>query len=139
MASTIRDVMSTNLVTCPDTATIADAARLMRDREIGDVLVTGDGGRLEGIVTDRDLVVRCLATGAAADATIDQACSSDLTTVAPDSSIDDALRLMRDRSLRRLPVVNDGRAVGIVTLGDLAIERDPDSALGNISAAAPNN
>ena len=139
MASTILDVMSTNLVTCPATATIADAARLMRDREIGDVLVTGEGGRLAGIVTDRDLVVRCLADGAAAEATIDQACSNNLTTVASDSSVDDAVRLMRERSLRRIPVVDDGRAVGIVTLGDLAMHLDPNSALGDISAAAPNS
>jgi CBS domain-containing protein len=138
MASTIQDVMTTNLVTCRATATIGDAARLMRDCDIGDVLVTHDDDQLAGIVTDRDLVVRCLADGAAADATIQQACSSDLTSVTPDSSIDDAVRLMRERSVRRLPVVNDGRAVGIVTLGDVAIERDPNSALGDISAAAPN-
>jgi CBS domain-containing protein len=137
MASTIQDVMTTELVTCPATATITDAARLMRDRDIGDVLVTRDGDQLTGIVTDRDLVVRCLADGTAADATIDQACSGNLTSVTPDSSIDDAIQLMREHSLRRLPVVNDGRAVGIVTLGDLAIERDPNSALGDISAAAP--
>ncbi len=137
MASTIRDVMTTELVTCPATATITEAARLMRDHNIGDVLVTRDGDQLTGIVTDRDLVVRCLADGAAADATIDQACSGNVTSVSPDSSIDDAIQLMRDNSLRRLPVVDHRRAVGIVTLGDLAIERDPNSALGDISAAAP--
>ncbi|MGD9701129.1 MAG: CBS domain-containing protein [Acidimicrobiia bacterium] len=137
MASTIRDVMTSELVTCPATATITEAARLMRDRNIGDVLVTRDGDQLTGIVTDRDLVVRCLADGAAGDATIDQACTGNVTSVTPDSSIDDAIQLMRENSLRRLPVVDDGRAVGIVTLGDLAIERDPNSALGDISAAAP--
>lgn len=139
MASTIQDVMTTELVTCPGTATIADAARLMRDRNIGDVLVTSASGQLTGIVTDRDIVVRCLADGAATTATIDQACSSDLASVKPESSIDDAIKLMKDRSLRRLPVVTNGCAVGIVTLGDLAIERDPNSALGDISAAAPTN
>jgi CBS domain-containing protein len=111
----------------------------MRDRDIGDVLVTRDGDQLAGIVTDRDLVVRCLADGADADATIERACSNDLATVTPDSSVDDAIRLMRERSLRRIPVVDGGRAVGIVTLGDLAVEREPDSALGDISAALPNN
>lgn len=139
MTSTIQDVMTTELVMCPATTTIADAARLMRDRDIGDVLVTGDGDRLAGIVTDRDLVVRCLADGASADSSIERACSSDLASVTKDSSIDDAIRLMRERSLRRLPVVDEGRAVGIVTLGDLAVERDPNSALGDISAAAPNS
>lgn len=139
MATSIQDVMTTNLVSCPTTASIADAARLMRDHDIGDVLVTNDGGQLAGIVTDRDLVVRCLAEGANADTTLGQACSSELATIPPDSSIDDAIRLMRDQSLRRVPVVSDGRAVGIVTLGDLAMERDPKSALGDISAARPNN
>lgn len=139
MTSTLEDVMSTDLVTCPATTTIEDAARLMRDHNIGDVLVTGDDGQLTGIVTDRDLVVRCLADGAAPDSPIAQACSSDLASVAAGSSVDDAAQLMRDRSLRRLPVVDQGRAVGIVTLGDLAIGQDPNSALGEISAAAPNS
>jgi CBS domain-containing protein len=82
--------------------------------------------------------VRCLAEGAGAEATIDRACSSDLTTVTPDSSVDDALARMREQSLRRIPVVQDGRAVGIVSLGDLAIERDRDSTLADISQAPPN-
>ena len=139
MTTTIRDVMSTDLVTCPTTTTITEAARMMRDHDIGDVLVTRDGGELVGIVTDRDLVVRCLADGASADTAIEQACSSELTTISPNSSIDDAARIMGDQSLRRVPVVDDGRAVGIVTIGDLAIEREPDSVLGDISAAAPNS
>jgi CBS domain-containing protein len=140
MRATIQDVMTTNLVTCPSSATIADAARLMRDRNIGDVLVTHDGDKLFGIVTDRDLVVRCLAEGAGADATLDRACkTSELVSVNPDSGIDDAAKVMRDRSVRRLAVVQDGRAVGIVTLGDLAMKSDPKSALGKISASAPNS
>ena len=139
MTSTIQDVMTTDLVMCPATTSIRDAARMMRDRDIGDVLVTDDGDRLAGIVTDRDLVVRCLADGASADSPIEQACSSDLVSVNTDSSIDDAVRLMKERSLRRLPVVDQGRAVGIVTLGDLAMEREPNSALGDISAAPPSN
>ena len=138
MARTIQQLMSTDLATCPETATIADAARIMRDRNIGDVLVTRDGGQLVGIVTDRDLVVRCLADGATAHEPIGHACSTDIASVSTECSIDDAVRLMTERSLRRLPVVDNGRAVGIVTLGDLAIERDPHSALGSISAAASN-
>ena len=111
----------------------------MRDYNIGDVLVTGGAGELTGIVTDRDLVIRCLADGVNADATVDRACSSRLTAIRADSSVDDAAQLMRERSLRRLPVVDGDRAVGIVSLGDLAIEHDPSSALGGISAAASND
>ncbi len=139
MTLTIRDVMTTDLVSCPSTATVAEAARLMRDRNIGDVLVTGASGQLTGIITDRDLVVRCLAEGLDADATVGGACSEILTAIRVDSTIDEAARLMRERSLRRLPVVDGDMAVGIVSLGDLAIERDPDSALGGISAAPPND
>jgi CBS domain-containing protein len=138
MASTIQDVMTTDLVTCSSTATIADAARLMRDHNIGDVLVVDDG-QLAGIVTDRDLVVRCLADGASGDSPVTAACSGELTTIGVNASIEDAVRLMSDLSLRRLPVVEIDRAVGIVTLGDLAVERDPNSALGEISAAQPTH
>jgi CBS domain-containing protein len=135
--TSIRAMMTTDLVTCPATATITDAARLMRDHDIDDVLVTR-GDQLAAIVTDRDLVVRCLADGAGGDTTLEHACSSDLAAITTRSTVDDAVRLMRDRSLRRVPVVDDGRAVGIVSLGDLAVERDPSSALAGISAAAPN-
>ncbi|HUF99275.1 MAG TPA: CBS domain-containing protein [Ilumatobacter sp.] len=137
MASTVQDVMTTELVTCPTTATISEAAQLMRDHDIGDVLVTSDDGQLAGIVTDRDLVVRCLAEGLSGDALVADACSTALTTIGVNATIEDAVRLMSDLSLRRLPVVEIDRTVGIVTLGDLAVERDPDSALGEISAAQP--
>ena len=65
-------------------------------------------------------------------------CSSNLATVGADASVKDAVKLMREGSLRRLPVVEDGRPVGIVSLGDLAIEREPESALADISAAPAN-
>lgn len=139
MSSIVQELMSTDLVTCPPTSTLEHASRLMRDRGIGDVLVVDDDQRLTGIVTDRDLVVRCLADGASADTAISNACSGDLTTTTPDAAVDDVVRLMRQHSLRRVPVVDDGRPVGIVSLGDLAVERDPDSALGDISAAPPNS
>lgn len=139
MTQTIDTVMTTDLVTCPGDATIAEAARLMRDRDIGDVLVTGEDGRLAGIVTDRDIVVRCVAEGAAGDTTLARACSPDVRSLPVGSSVEDAIDLMREHAMRRIPVVDDGRAVGIVSIGDLAVEREPDSALGDISAAAPND
>lgn len=92
-----------------------------------------------GLVTDRDLVVRVLAEGGdVGERTVHQACSEELVSVGPDDAAEDAVRLMRRRTVRRLPVVEDGRAVGIVSLGDLAAESDPGSALGEISTAAPN-
>jgi len=138
MAQTVRDVMSTDLVTCPSSAPLRDAAGYMRDRDIGDVLVVDDGS-IRGIVTDRDIVVRCVADGGdVRSAKVGDVCTADLTTVTADATIEEAARLMRDNALRRLPVVDRGMPVGIVTLGDLAVQADPSSALGGISAARPN-
>ena len=121
------------------TDTIVDAARVMNESDIGDVIVV-DGEQIQCIVTDRDIVVRAIAEGRDPQSTsVSDVCSPSLETIEPDASIDDALRRMREADIRRLPVVQDGRPVGIVTLGDLAVEREPDSTLADISAASPDN
>ncbi|MFF9375465.1 CBS domain-containing protein [Streptomyces griseoluteus] len=113
-------------------------ARLMRDEDVGTVLVTEDG-QLRCLVSDRDLVVRAFAEGVDPDrTTVIEAASEDLVTIGPDESVDHAVELMREHAVRRLPVVEGDEAVGIIALGDLAIERDETSALGDISAARPN-
>jgi len=118
--------------------TIAAVAKLMRDEDIGEVIVT-DGDRLLGIVTDRDIVVRAIADGLdPVRETVDAVFSGDVNTVSADTPIEEAVRVMRERAVRRLPVMEGERLVGVVTLGDLAIERDEDSALAEISSAAPN-
>ncbi|MDQ1381500.1 MAG: hypothetical protein QOJ71_2219 [Actinomycetota bacterium] len=138
MARTVREVMTSDIVTCDASTSLVDAARLMRDRDVGDVLVT-DHNQLRGIVTDRDIVVRCVAEGVDVNqATIAGAMSSDIATVGPDTDVEEAARLMRRYSVRRLPVVENGAPVGIVSIGDLAIEEDPNSALADISSAPPN-
>jgi CBS domain-containing protein len=138
MAQTVKDVMTSNVVCCDASATVRDAAKLMRDRDIGDVLVN-DGDTFRGIVTDRDIVVRCVAEGGdTKKSRLGDVCSGDITTATPETSVDDAARMMRDRAIRRLPVVQGGKAVGIVSLGDLAMDRDPSSVLGGISAARPS-
>jgi CBS domain-containing protein len=139
MGQAIKEIMTTDLVTRPGSTSLQDGARLMRDRDIGDILVM-EGERLQGIVTDRDIVVRCVADrGDISSATLADACSQELVTVSPDTEIREAARIMADRAVRRLPVVEDGRPVGIVSLGDLAVEQDPESALGGISAASPDD
>jgi CBS domain-containing protein len=111
----------------------------MRDAGIGNVIIM-DGEQITGILTDRDIVVRAVAEGwDPASTPVGEVASRDLTTVAPTDPLESAVALMRERSVRRLPVVEDGRPIGIVSLGDLAVERDPDSALGDISAAPPND
>ena len=138
MSKSIRDVMTTEVVSLPASATLVDAAKAMVDRSIGDVLVA-DGAELRGLVTDRDLVVRGMAEGCDnTTTTLADVCSADLVTVSPSDTIEDAARLMAENALRRLPVVDDGKAVGIVSIGDLAVEKEPDSALGEISSAPPN-
>ena len=138
MGEKIRDLMTTDLVTLDERMTVADAARFMREENVGDVLVTHQGV-LAGIVTDRDLVVRCLADGGdPADTPLESVCSRDLATLAPEDDADAAVRLMEGMAVRRIPVVEDGQLLGIVSIGDLAQARDPSSALGLISEAPPN-
>jgi CBS domain-containing protein len=138
MAKQVRDIMTSNPITLETTHTAMDAARAMRDRDIGDVLVTS-GGRIYGVLTDRDIVVRGVAqAGDPARIAVGDICSREVTTVSPSDTIDHAVTVMRELALRRLPVVQNGQPVGIVSLGDLALERDPESALGGISAAPPN-
>jgi signal-transduction protein with cAMP-binding, CBS, and nucleotidyltransferase domain len=137
--TTARDVMTPNPVNVPAEATLTEAARLMRDEDIGDVLVTRDGVLL-GIVTDRDMVVRAIADGMDPHTTpIEHCSSSDLMVVDADDQVSDVIAVVRDRAIRRLPVTEDGRLVGIISLGDLARHRDPESALADISAAPANS
>jgi CBS domain-containing protein len=138
MGQSIRDVMTPDPIVCPSSATVSEAARLMRERDIGDVLVERDGA-VCGVLTDRDIAVRAVADGRDPDKTyIGDISSPDVISLPSDARVEDAIKLMRDRAVRRLPVIDAGQAVGIVSLGDLAIERDSGSALADISAAPPS-
>ncbi|WP_081240252.1 CBS domain-containing protein [Streptomyces viridosporus] len=138
MTQHVRDIMTGAPVSVGPHTSVAEVARIMRDRDLGAVLVT-DGDRLRGLVTDRDLVVRSVSRGGdPEETTVAGACSEDLVTVGPDDDLDRVARLMREHAVRRVPVVDGGHPVGIVALGDLAMERDPRSALGDISVARPN-
>jgi CBS domain-containing protein len=139
MGERISDVMTTHPETLPESTTVREAAETMRANNIGDVVVVDDNGALSGILTDRDIVVRVVAEGRDPRVTrIGDIASRDLTLVSPDDPVDRAVQLMRDRAIRRLPAVDKGKPVGIVSIGDLALDRDPDSALADISAAPPN-
>ncbi len=135
---TVEDVMTRNPIALPETAPALEAARKMRDAGIGNVVMLHDNA-VSGIVTDRDIVVRCIAEGRdPRSTTLGEIASRDLTTMAPGDKISTAVRLMRERAIRRLLVVKDGRPVGILSIGDLAVQHDPDSALADVSAARPN-
>jgi len=136
----VREIMTANPVTVRASAPIEECARLMRDKDIGSVIVCDDSARPVGVVTDRDIVVRAIAADSGArPRKIGDIVSSNPVSVAADADVDDAVQIMRTRHVRRLPVLEGSRAVGIVSLGDLAKARDPGSVLGEISAAAPNH
>ena len=134
----VRDVMTPLPRVLDASASVMDAAEIMRDSDIGDVVVLEDR-QLYGILTDRDIVVRVLAEGSdPATVRVGQVCSRELTTIPPTASVGDAVRLIREKAIRRLPVVEEGEVVGIVSMGDIAVARDRKSALGDVSAAPPN-
>jgi CBS domain-containing protein len=138
-AQCVRDVMTPDPVTVRASDSIVQAARAMRDNDIGPVIVLDDNGTACGIITDRDVVVRGLAEGADPQTmTVGELCSSELFTLTPDDPVDQAVELMRQKAVRRMPVLEGQTPVGIISLGDLALQQDPDSALGDISAAPPN-
>src|SRR5256885_8642300 len=137
---TVQDVMTTKVVYLPTETTLAEAARTMREQDIGDVVVA-DGQKPAGMVTDRDIVVRAVAERCdPASTTIGEIMTRDLVTVRPDDSVQSAALLMRDHAVRRVLVCDDDKSLlGIVSIGDLAEEIDPESVLGGISKAEPNN
>jgi CBS domain-containing protein len=138
MTVLVGEVMAQDVATCGADANLVDVATMMRDRDIGDVVIT-DGGDLRGIVTDRDLVIRGVAAGVdAATTAVATICTEEPAVVTSETDLAEAERIMRERAVRRLPVVDDGRVVGIVSLGDVAIERDGASTLADISASPPD-
>ncbi|MEV0890351.1 CBS domain-containing protein [Promicromonospora sp. NPDC050262] len=108
--------------------TFQSAARAMADHDV-DALVVRAGPTVIGIVTDRDLVVRGLAEGLGLEAMVGEVASEELVTVGPDVPVEAAAEMMRSAAVRRIPVVDGDVAVGILLLADLAVERDPTSAL----------
>jgi CBS domain-containing protein len=140
MAQLIQDIMSKQVHSVTSNVSLLDVARVMRDKKIGDVLVTHRDGTLRGIVTDRDIVVRADASNKPLDRTqVGEICTDQLVKLEPTSTIDEAIEIMRQHAIRRIPVVSNGQPVGIVTIGDLARHQDPRSALADISSAMPNN
>lgn len=138
MAQKVSELMTSAPVTLRPGQTLVDAAKAMREHGIGDVLVVDDA-ELKGLVTDRDIVMRAVAEARDPSTTpVGEICSPDLVTVTPDDDADTAVRRMREHAVRRVPVVRDGRPVGVLSIGDMAIERDEQSALADISAERPN-
>jgi CBS domain-containing protein len=126
----VREVMSTEVVTAKPTATVQDIASLMSKHDVGTVLITDEGGKLHGLVTDRDVVTECVGKGHnPATCKVDEVMTGkgfgpigNLVTASPDEDVMDAIRRLGDKEVRRMPVVQDDRVVGIVSVADMARE-----------------
>jgi CBS domain-containing protein len=127
----IRDVMTQKPTSCEPQATVADAAKVMAREDVGPIPVV-EGNRLVGLVTDRDLVVRVLAEGRDPQATtVGEVASTNLVTLSPEQDLDEALQVLARHQVRRLPVVEEGKLVGIVAQADVARHGD-DKSTGEV-------
>jgi CBS domain-containing protein len=130
----IREVMTESVVTAAADVTVRRVAEMMRERNVGSVVLLGDDGEAVAFITDRDLAVSVLADGHSGDAAAADHASSPVVTAEPGTDVEDAAQLMVANGIRRLPIVDDGNLTGIVTLDDLAARiGDPDLA-ANITA-----
>ncbi|QTM99308.1 CBS domain-containing protein [Sediminibacillus dalangtanensis] len=127
----LREVMTTDLSVCSADDTLTEAAKIMTDHNVGAVPVCGTNRELLGMITDRDLVVRGLAREKSPSTKISDVMSGKLYSVAPDTSVQEASSLMAEKQIRRLPVVENGKLAGIVSLGDLALEEKSNLAAGH--------
>lgn len=126
----IREVMTGNPTTCPPTATLQELAKVMRDQDTGAIPIV-ENGRLVGMVTDRDIVVRAVAQDGSASRTARDVCSGDPVCANPEMSTGEAEELMSEHQVRRLPVVEGNRLVGIVSIGDIAVKEGSDRRTGD--------
>jgi CBS domain-containing protein len=121
MAKSVRDAMTENPRSIGASAPVVEAARLMREEHIGSLPITDDE-KLVGMITDRDITTRVVAEAADAEATpVGDVYSRDLVSVEPDVDLEEALQLMARHQIRRLPVVENGRLIGIVAQADIAL------------------
>ena len=116
----VRDTMTGNPRSIDASASVVEAAQLMREAHIGSLPIT-DGEQLVGMITDRDITTRVVAESADQQTSVGDISSRDLITVEPDRDLDEALQLMARHQVRRLPVVENGRLVGIVAQADIAL------------------
>ena len=135
MDAKVRDVMTPGPIGVDYHQSIAEAARTMRDWGVGAVLVVSNES-LYGLVTDRDLVVRAVAEARGADEPVGPLSSANLIGIDADADVREAMRLMREHAVRRLPVLEDGQVAGIVSLGDLTMQDEPAVAFAQLSAVA---
>jgi CBS domain-containing protein len=124
---TIRDIMTSNVETCTLLDNVFEVAVKMKNLDVGAIpIVDGEGGKLVGMITDRDIVIRGVAEKHPPSSKVEQVMSDHLVTAAPEMSTQDATKLMAEHKIRRLPVVEGDKLVGIVALGDFAVNELTD-------------
>jgi len=122
----VKDIMSRDVAYINPMSNIVDAARLMQQHDVGSIPVCDENG-VVGIVTDRDIVVRNIAHGKDPQSTkVQDIMTTNVTTTNPDADINDVSRLMAEEQIRRIPVVENNKLVGIVALGDMAVDSRSD-------------
>ncbi|GGB68965.1 CBS domain-containing protein [Fictibacillus barbaricus] len=132
----VRDVMSTNIQSCSNQDSLQEVASKMEAQNIGAVPVV-ENGQVVGMVTDRDLAIRGLTNGSS---NVSQVMSNNIVTIASDASLEEASALMSQHQIRRLPVVDNGQFVGMLSLGDLAVREQSNQSAGNaLSQISQNN
>jgi len=140
MSQKVHEVMTAQPVSLDEEISVVEAARAMRDGDFGSIIVVKEeGGAVSGVVTDRDIVIRVVAEGVdLKKVRLGDICEGDVVTVGPEDPVDKVADLMRAKAIRRVPVVEGGLLVGVVSLGDLAKTMDEGRALADISSAPPN-
>jgi CBS domain-containing protein len=143
MTTTAREIMTEQAECVRADQTLTDAARAMRDLGVGALPICGDDDRLEGMITDRDIVVRCIAEGGdPASTQVSRLADGKPVTIGADDPVDAALRTMIKHGIRRLPVIDGHRLVGMVSQADVARETSPEKAgelVAALSEASDNN
>ena len=121
-----REIMTSNVQTATRNMSLREVASIMRDGDMGSIPVVEDG-KLVGIVTDRDIVVRSIADGKDASTPVSDAMTTEIFSVSPDDFAFEAIRLMGDKQVRRIPVVDDnGALAGIIAMADIALEMEDE-------------
>lgn len=137
----VRDIMTKDIVLLDCGSSVLEAARLMKHHNIGCIPITKDAEKVVGMITDRDIVLRMVSYNKSPEKEIvDHVMTENIYSVEPSAEVDQALKLMKKQQIRRLPVIENGNLVGMVALGDFAVESDYNTetseALAEISMPA---
>ena len=135
--TTAREIMSDNAECAKTTDTLVDAAKKMRELEVGGLPICGDDDRLKGLITDRDIVTQCVADGKDPSSVKVEEFVAEAVTIGADDSIEEALRTMTEHGVRRLPVIDGHKLVGMVSQADVA-RNLPDDHVADLVEAISN-